>query len=98
MNKPDQIRDAVRSVEPIDEVREAAMALSPEQRAQLAGELYDSLLTDEEREIQREWDDEALRRLEEYRAGRMNAIPAEEVFARLEAKYGSARRRSARSR
>jgi len=52
-------------------------------RAELAGKLLDSLddLTDEEND--QLWAEEAERRYADYKAGKIQAIPADEVFARL---------------
>lgn len=52
-------------------------------RAELAGRLLDSLddLTEEEND--QLWAQEAERRYAEYKAGNIEAVPAEEVFARL---------------
>jgi putative addiction module component (TIGR02574 family) len=52
-------------------------------RAELASELLDSLDDLSEKETEQLWAEEAERRFGEYKAGRMDAISAEEVFARL---------------
>lgn len=67
----------------IEQIAEAALALPSEARALLADRLVESLdpLTDSD--IRAAWATESLRRLEEARSGKMKAIPAEEVFARL---------------
>ena len=52
-------------------------------RAELASELLDSLDDLSEQENDPLWAAEAERRFTEYKAGRIEAIPAEEVFARL---------------
>ncbi len=64
----------------------AALRLPPKKRADLASRLIRSL-DEEEEELSREewerlWADEAERRLEELRQGKVKEIPAEEVFAR----------------
>lgn len=66
------------------EVFKDAMKLEVQDRAALAQKLLSSLeeLTDEEAE--RLWAGEAQRRLEEYRAGRAKAVPAEEVVTKAE--------------
>jgi putative addiction module component (TIGR02574 family) len=60
-----------------------ALELPLTARAELASQLLDSLddLTEEENDLL--WAHEAERRFAEYKAGRIEAIPAEEVFARL---------------
>ena len=52
-------------------------------RAELASQLLESLDDLSETEIEQLWAAEAERRYAEYKAGRVEAIPAEEVFARL---------------
>ena len=65
-----------------DEVSTAALQLSIEERAQLAGRLLLSLDVPSESEVERLWLEEAERRLKEFREGRVQGIPADEVFRR----------------
>jgi len=60
----------------------AAMELSFQERAQLAGALLKSLDEASESEVERLWLEEAERRLREYRAGQVIGIPAEDVLRR----------------
>lgn len=55
-------------------------------RAELASQLLDSLdnLSDEEND--QLWAEEAERRFAEYKAGNIQTVPADEVFARLRAR------------
>ncbi|HEX7193113.1 MAG TPA: addiction module protein [Thermoanaerobaculia bacterium] len=53
------------------------------QRAELARQLLDSLEDISEEENDALWAAEAERRYADFRAGKIKAIPAEEVFARL---------------
>ena len=64
----------------IDEIAEATMQLDLEERALLAGKLLLSLDEPSATEVERLWLDEAERRLEDYRLGKVQRIPAEEVF------------------
>lgn len=73
---------------PYDEIREEVLALPEEQRAALADDLHDSLLTEEERELEREWD----RRAEELISGKVKGIPAEEAHESVRAALSAARR------
>lgn len=66
----------------IEELAKAAMALDIEDRATLAGKLLLSLDEPTPSELERLWLDEAERRLDAYRAGRVQGIPADEVFRR----------------
>jgi putative addiction module component (TIGR02574 family) len=52
-------------------------------RAELASQLLDSLDDLSEAENDQLWAEEAERRYAEYKAGNVEAIPADEVFARL---------------
>ncbi len=66
------------------EVFRNALNLDVEDRAALAHKLLVSLEELSEEEADRLWADEAQRRLEEYRAGRARAVPAEEVVKKAE--------------
>ncbi len=52
-------------------------------RAELARQLLDSLENLSAEEHERLWAEEAERRYAEYKAGRIEVVPAEEVFSRL---------------
>ncbi len=87
--------DAVRSSFYRDEMSEdsrkiekQAQKLSAKERARLAMALIESLDQGEDENVEELWLDEAERRLEDYRAGRIEAIPANEVFERIEKKLG----------
>jgi hypothetical protein len=75
-----------------EEIRDEAMGLAGEQRADLAEELYESTLSAEERALEDEWD----RRAEELISGKVKGIPAEESIARARAAMNDARRSSSR--
>ncbi len=61
------------------EVFKNALSLDVQDRAALAQRLLASLEELSEEEAARLWAEEAQRRLDEYRAGRAKAVPAEEV-------------------
>jgi putative addiction module component (TIGR02574 family) len=63
-----------------DEIIADAMALAPEERARLADTLLQSLSAPEQREVDESWAREAERRIDEYDAGAVTAIPADEVI------------------
>ncbi|HRP87739.1 MAG TPA: addiction module protein [Gammaproteobacteria bacterium] len=67
----------------IEQIAEAALALPSDARALLADRLVESLdpLTDPE--IRDAWAAESLHRLDEVRSGKVKAVPADEVFARV---------------
>ena len=52
-------------------------------RAELASQLLDSLDEVSEEENEQLWAQEAERRYAEYKAGNIESVPADEVFARL---------------
>jgi putative addiction module component (TIGR02574 family) len=66
----------------IEELAKETMALDIEDRALLAGKLLLSLDEPTSSELERLWLDEAERRLESYRTGRVQGIPADDVFRR----------------
>ncbi len=66
----------------IETLTQETMALDIEDRAALAGKLILSLDEPTPSELDRMWLEESERRLEAYRAGRSQGIPADEVFRR----------------
>lgn len=72
----------------VDELKAAALRLNPETRAELARELLASLDDLSEAEIEQLWLEEAARRDRELDEGTVEAIPADEVFARARARLG----------
>lgn len=60
---------------------ESVVQLPPKDRAFLAGRLLDSL---EENDLDQAWRDEAVRRRDEIRSGKVKPIPAEEVYRRID--------------
>lgn len=66
----------------IEELAKETMQLDIEDRALLAGKLLLSLDEPTSSEVERLWLDEAERRLEAYRAGHVQGIPADDVFRR----------------
>ncbi|KAF0219870.1 MAG: addiction module [Geobacteraceae bacterium] len=59
-----------------------ALNLDIQARARLAGKLLMSLDEPSVSEVERLWLDEAERRLDEYRAGKVQGLPAKDVFQR----------------
>ena len=59
-----------------------ALNLDIQARAELAGKLLKSLDEPSVPEIEQLWLEEAERRLNEYRAGKVRGVPANEVFQR----------------
>jgi putative addiction module component (TIGR02574 family) len=69
----------------VQELEAELLKLSSHERARLAEVLIASL--NEEDEIAQAWADEAERRYEQLRSGEVEAVPAEDVFARLRARH-----------
>ena len=68
----------------VAEIFGTAMRLDVHDRAALAERLLESLEALSEEETGRLWAEEAQRRVEEYRAGRAQAVPAEAVHEKVE--------------
>lgn len=66
----------------LEEIIKVAKDLSLEERAELAGTLLLSLDEPSESEAERLWLQEAERRLQQFREGKVKGIPSEEVFKR----------------
>ena len=65
------------------EIQRELSELSPEDRAKLALALVESLEPEEEGDIAEAWRLEAKRRYEQYKRGEVQAIPGDEVIARI---------------
>ena len=76
---------------PLERLEVEAMELTSRERAALAHRLIASLDEDEDEdedpaEVEAAWEEEIRHRLEEYRAGKVQPIPASEVFAEARAR------------
>jgi putative addiction module component (TIGR02574 family) len=70
----------------LKDIAAEALELPLDARAELASQLLDSLDDISEEESDQLWALEAERRYAEYKAGNIEAVPAEEVFAKLRAR------------
>ncbi len=68
----------------VEFVTQQALDLDLKERARLAERLLESLDGVSEEEIQELWFDETERRINEYRAGRLEAVVADKVFREAE--------------
>jgi len=68
-----------------------ALDLPPEDRAELAGSLIESLDVGEDENVQEAWNEEIRRRIEELDSGKAKTIPWAEVRRRVAAKLGDER-------
>jgi putative addiction module component (TIGR02574 family) len=78
----------------LEQVTEDVRELSRQDREQLLARLIRDLEPVENlsaAEIESAWDNEIALRLEEIDSGKVKAVPAEEVFARIQAKLDEAR-------
>ena len=66
----------------LEQLAKEVMNLSLEERAELAQRLLVSLDEPRPSEIERIWMQEAERRFQEFRGGKVQGIPAEDVFRR----------------
>ena len=64
----------------VDDIIFAALSLPAELKVKLARQLLESLDAAEQKEIDEVWAVEAERRIDEYEAGKVRTIPAEEVL------------------
>lgn len=69
-----------------DDVLSAALSLSPGARAMLADHLLESLDKADQQEIDAAWADEAERRMQEIRNGKVQTIDGEQVMRELRAR------------
>ena len=56
-----------------------ALRRSEEERGEIADILFDTLETESEEDVEKAWDDEIARRLEDVRSGKEKPIPWEEA-------------------
>ena len=78
----------------LKEIADQALNLTPKERGELIHRLIVSLegeAEDSPEAIAKAWDEEIARRVADMEAGKTLWIPAEEVFARLDAIIDSAR-------
>jgi putative addiction module component (TIGR02574 family) len=72
--------------ENFDEILSAALALSPGARAMLADHLLESLNRENQKRIDAVWAEEAERRMQEIRDGKVQTIDGEQVMSELRAR------------
>jgi len=68
------------------ELLQEALALSPDERAEIAERLLSSLDTPTDRRIEELWANEAEDRLDAFDRGDLKAFPAKEVFDQIGSK------------
>jgi putative addiction module component (TIGR02574 family) len=71
-----------------EQVLQAALALTEQERADVATALWDSVEEEWETKLSPEWRAEIARRIREIDSGEAVTLSEEEVNARLNAKYG----------
>lgn len=81
--------------ETIDEIMRELMKFTPQQRVELAERLIESVPPfSDDPELEREWNEEIARRVDEIDEGRVKLIPAEEVHAEIKEKLRLQRMRN----
>ena len=65
----------------LEKIQNDALSLSGQERAFLADRLLSSLGDDVLTEVDAAWIEEAERRYQEYKAGKRQGVPAQDVFA-----------------
>jgi putative addiction module component (TIGR02574 family) len=73
------------------EILEAALKLDPSERAAIASEILESLEESAYGQLSPAWEDEIQRRLRDVEAGRADLVPADRVFAEVEAELQARR-------
>lgn len=68
----------------VEQIAEGALSLPSEARALLADRLAESLDPLEDSHIRKLWADEALRRRDDVRSGRVKTIPGEEALLHIQ--------------
>lgn len=69
-----------------EELEKQARALSRKEKADLARILLDDLDASEDPDIEQIWIEEAQRRYDAYRAGKLASLPGDEVMRRVREK------------
>jgi putative addiction module component (TIGR02574 family) len=64
----------------LDELSKKAKELAPEERAQLAQELMESVDQESDPDVEAAWETEIASRIAKYERGEAKLIPASEVF------------------
>ncbi len=70
----------------LEEIEAEALQLPADSRAELAERLLESLTSVPDPRVEREWLEEAQRRRQDLLSGKVEGIPADEVFKRVGAK------------
>ena len=73
---------------PLTELEGKALALPPEEREQLAGTLLRSLQEEPLSDIDEDWLQVAENRYAEYKAGKHQGIPSDQVFEEIRKEFG----------
>jgi len=74
------MKEAILMPMKVKEIEEEALRLSSHEHALFVEHLIGSLEPDDDPDAERAWIEEAERRYQEYKAGKVKTIPAEQVF------------------
>ncbi len=72
-----------------EQILEEALSLPPKERAEIAERILSSLDLATQQENDRLWAKEVESRIDAYERGELKAVPADEVFKRINAKQKS---------
>ena len=70
-----------------EKITDEALSLPSEKRAELANTLISSLEESVDADVEAAWEEEIEKRVNDIKSGKVSGVPAEEVFAKLNAKY-----------
>jgi putative addiction module component (TIGR02574 family) len=71
----------------LEKIKKQIIALPMEERAELAHELILSLDQTASTDVEKSWNTEIKKRLDEIKSGKANGRPAENILAEIRAKY-----------
>ena len=65
------------------EILKKALSLTPAERAEIAGSLIESLDEAQDESVQAAWEEEIIRRMEDFNTGRVKPVSLEEFRKKL---------------
>jgi putative addiction module component (TIGR02574 family) len=72
----------------VEELEQQALNLEPEDRERLAGHLLQSLESAPLNAVDHAWIEEAERRYQDFKSGKTQGVPGEQVFAQIRQELG----------
>lgn len=87
LDRPRAVREAFNMAVAVERLAQEALALSDQERAELARKLLVSLEGPPDEGVDAAWDTEIKERVDRIREGTAKGRPAEEVFRDIRARY-----------